>query len=192
MFKKLSFLFAILFIAFSACKDTEKNDGEELEDYRPTEVQKSSGMNVEDIESSDTDTSDGKADPDSEATNSININSGTYIKESASAANDCNVLDIDLSASKEICLVEGEIYANVRYQKDGEKINVFYDSVSSKTSRKDIPWNKFDQNKPIAVITSSGNNQISLDWQGFSINQETAVDYALLGKKNLEATYNKN
>jgi hypothetical protein len=54
-----------------------------------------------------------------------------------------------------------------------------------------VPFNTFDTTVPIAVLTQTSNNTLTLDWKGFSVNGDLAVDYAILGKKNLEGKFVK-
>ena len=68
---------------------------------------------------------------------------------------------------------------------------MYYDSLASNTSDKKVPFNTFDTTVPIAVLTQTSNNTLTLDWKGFSVNGDLAVDYAILGKKNLEGKFVK-
>ena len=94
-----------------------------------------------------------------------------------------------MNQNSELCLKKDEIYIQARFSKDADgKLNVFYVKPSEKNTNDKLPWDKFDTNKPIAVLTPSGKG-LELDWKGFSIGGELAVDYALYGKKTLEGTY---
>ena len=77
--------------------------------------------------------------------------------------------------------------------KSGNRVsNIFLVNPSAKNLEgKDMPWDKFDKNTPIATLTSKPNGEVEMDWLGFSINGDLAIDYAILGKKTLEGTYKK-
>lgn len=118
---------------------------------------------------------------------------GRYIKNDHSEDRDCSCycVNIDFSGSSELCLSENKLYISAHFQKNGNKIDVYYDGKASKTDNKEIPWDKFDQSVSIAEIVPSQNGGFELDWKGFTIDGEIAVDYALYGKKTLEGTYKK-
>ncbi len=121
--------------------------------------------------------------------------SGLYIKTGQEIDNSCACycLNINYSGSPELCLTPSKIFINTRMAKSNNQVtNIFYVAPSTKNIEgKDIPWSKFDKNTPIATITSKGNGEIDLDWLGFSINGDLAIDYAILGKKSLEGNYKK-
>ena len=118
--------------------------------------------------------------------------SGTYIHTDHLADGDCSCycIDVQMDGTSELCLSENELYINGRFEKSGNNINIYYSGKSARTDNSELPWDKFEKNTPIAVLTPSG-NAFELDWKGFSINGEIAVDYALYGKKTLEGTYKK-
>ncbi|TVZ27383.1 hypothetical protein JM83_2420 [Gillisia sp. Hel_I_86] len=121
--------------------------------------------------------------------------SGTYIKTGEEMDNSCACycVDINYTGNSEMCLTASKIFINTRMEKAGNQTtNIFLVNPSSKnTEGKDIPWSKFDKNAPIATITSKGNGELELDWLGFSLNGDLAIDYAILGKKTLEGSYKK-
>ena len=96
-----------------------------------------------------------------------------------------------MNKSTELCLSEDEIYINARYAQAGDGVNMYYVSPSNKKTNEDLPWKEFDTNTPIAVLSAGKNGNMVLDWKGFSIDGELAVDYAIYGKKTLEGTYKK-
>lgn len=120
---------------------------------------------------------------------------GRYIKMGQETDNSCACycLDLQNGANSELCLTPSKMYVNIRIAKGNNNTsNIFYVSPSAKnTDGKDIPWAKFDKNIPIATIAPKGNGEIELDWLGFSINGDLAIDYAILGKKTLEGNYKK-
>ncbi len=83
------------------------------------------------------------------------------------------------------------MYIEVKFEKNQDgSTNVYYVNPSNKNIEgKDIPWDKFDRNTPIATIENLSANEIKLDWLGFSINGDLAVDYAIYGKKTMEGNY---
>ncbi len=126
---------------------------------------------------------------DAEAT-SADIPSGHYRRVDAEDEDcSCSCFELHMDQNSELCLKKDEIYIQARFSKDADgKLNVFYVKPSEKNTNDKLPWDKFDTNKPIAVLTPSGKG-LELDWKGFSIGGELAVDYALYGKKTLEGTY---
>lgn len=118
--------------------------------------------------------------------------SGIYLKNDhpEDRACSCYCIDVKMTGTSELCLSEGELYINGRFEKSGTNINIYYTGKASRTSDTEIPWDKFEKNTPIATLNPTSNG-FDLDWKGFSINGEIAVDYALYGKKTLEGTYKK-
>ncbi|MCM4160021.1 hypothetical protein FHG64_13790 [Antarcticibacterium flavum] len=130
---------------------------------------------------------------DSETSASV-ISQGKYIKEGAADPScDCFCIDINFSANTELCLKEETIFITGRMSKGSDGVvNIYFvEPASGNTEGDDIPWNDFDKNTPIASITPTSNGQIELDWLGFSINGDLAMDYAIYGKKTLEGIYKK-
>ncbi|UJH91104.1 hypothetical protein LZ575_21045 [Antarcticibacterium sp. 1MA-6-2] len=77
-------------------------------------------------------------------------------------------------------------------EKSGNNINIYFIEPSARSSEgKDIPWKDFDKNSPIATIIPQNNGEIELDWLGFTVNGDLAMDYAIYGKKTLEGVYKK-
>lgn len=120
---------------------------------------------------------------------------GRYIKTGRESELNCNCycIEINFESTTELCLVKDEMYITTRMERgDNNSIEVFYEEPSSKnTGGKDIPWQDFNRNIPIARITTLENNELEVDWLGFSINGDLASDYAIYGKDSLEGTYRK-
>ena len=118
--------------------------------------------------------------------------SGLYIRDDhpEDTACNCYCLDVQLNSTAELCLAENDLYIYGRFEQEGDLINIYYSGKSPKNTNTEIPWDEFDRNLPIAVLRSSGEG-MKLDWKGFSINEQIAVDYALYGKKTLEGNYKK-
>ncbi|MGB8705753.1 MAG: hypothetical protein WCD31_12040 [Gillisia sp.] len=121
--------------------------------------------------------------------------SGNYIKkEETSDVNcSCYCLKIQYTSSEKLCISPNKIYVNVQFKKTKtDTINVYYSGVApNSTDGKDIPWDKFDTNVPVALIVPADGDEISLNWLGFTINGDLAIDYAIYGKKTLEGKYKK-
>jgi len=117
---------------------------------------------------------------------------GTYINtENEDADTGCNMLMLNYSAPTSLCIDKEGITISVNYKKNGQNTEVFFNGLVENKSDKKIPFNTFDKNVPIAVITQKTNNSLTLDWKGFSVNGDLAIDYAILGKKNLEGDFKK-
>ncbi len=197
--KRLIFIISLL-LSFSACnesgnkkeKDTDARTSSEgkTEKSEPTE---NYGM-ADTIETGQNNTYETPSEKNSqeERTASASTISGKYIKDDHKEDTDCSCycVDIALSGISELCLAENKLYINARFEKTGNKIKVYYNGKSAKTSDTEIPWDKFDKSV-IAEITPQAGDGLKLDWKGFSIDNEIAVDYALYGKKTLEGTYKK-
>lgn len=124
---------------------------------------------------------------------SRSIITGIYIKTDEGAGDcSCYCLDIALTGTSRLCLQPNKMYINVKFsQTSPDLIKVYYVNVAETgPDGKKIPFNTFDTNKPIAEITTSG-KEIDLNWLGFSVNGDLAIDYAIFGKKTLEGKYKK-
>lgn len=122
------------------------------------------------------------------------IISGLYIKVGEESDNNCGCycLDINLNSGSEMCLVKDEMYVNTRFQKNNDNtINVFLVSPSTRNKQKDVPFESFDTDSPIATISPMSNGELKLDWLGFKTNGDLLTDYAIYGKKTLEGNYKK-
>lgn len=120
---------------------------------------------------------------------------GQYIRigQEADLNCECYCLDLNFTSNSELCLSPDKIYINVKFEKTNNNlINVYLIDPSDISSEGDkIPWAKFDKNIPVATITPLPNGELDLDWLGFSINGDLAMDYAILGKKTLEGKFKK-
>lgn len=119
---------------------------------------------------------------------------GQFIKKGQESDSNCGCYCLDLSSNTaELCLVQGEMYINTRLQKNADNtIDVFLaEPATRNTQGKDMPWKDFDRNSAIATIKPVANGELELDWLGFKINGDLAVDYAIFGKKTLEGNYKK-
>ncbi|TDN87167.1 hypothetical protein DET49_11326 [Salegentibacter sp. 24] len=190
-----------LILVLVSCKDDDKNQ-ETSNDFQ-TEQDK----NYEHSQASGQESgSKGTSVPEKEKTwNAPDKNQGSntqsaegidmgtiYVKTDQNDANcSCYCIALAKGTNTELCLSENEMYINARYSKSGNLVNFYYINPSNKNTNEELPWKDFDTNIPIAVLTPDENGVMNLDWKGFSINGELAVDYALYGKKTLEGTYKK-
>lgn len=184
-----------------SCKDEDKNQENEVD----SETEQNENYNISETstkESNSERTYSDKEDesidsPDRESNNKTQssevIASGTtYVKTDENDANcSCYCIELDMNNNTELCLSENKMYINARYAKSGDLVNMYYINPSNKNTNKDLPWEDFDTNTPIAVLSPGENGNMDLDWKGFSINGQLAVDYAIYGKKTLEGTYKK-
>ena len=190
-FKLILFTIGCFFI-FNSCKnqDSGNNDPETLstEEKSRSESLIESGNNDKDLSKTD---SLSKTDAEDSSTTF----EGQYIKvgEEADLNCGCYCLDLNFTSNSELCLSPDAIYINVKFEKvDSNLINVYLTDPSDINSEGDeIPWDKFDRKIPIATITSQPNGELNLDWLGFSINGNLAMDYAILGKKTLEGKFKR-
>lgn len=186
-----------MMLSFVSCKDNKENS----QDQRNTDQEEYVGTN--DDENTESYNEERPEDlneiPDSgKIQDSVKVNdsrgklSGTYIKSDHPEDHNCNCycIDVSMAGTSELCLSEGKLYINGRFEQSGNTINIYYTGKSSRTSDTEIPWDEFEKNTPIATLNPSGDG-FKLDWKGFMINGEIAVDYALYGKKTLEGTYEK-
>lgn len=119
---------------------------------------------------------------------------GQFIKKGEENDSNCGCYCLDLSSNTaELCLVNGKMYINTRLQKNSNNtIDVFLTEPAGRnTEGKEMPWKDFDRNSAIATIKPTSNGEMELDWLGFKINGDLAVDYAIYGKKTLEGVYKK-
>lgn len=200
----------LLLIFFTSCKDSDSNKNnsnsetyteeefktESNKDFNKESISNSEEEQPESTEAHSIDTSTPISEKNSESNSAPSILRGKFIKIGEGTTNSCTCycVTITYTGNSELCLVPSEISVNTRMEKAGNgKTNVFLVSPSTKnTGGKDIPWETFDTTTPIASITSKANGEMELDWLGFSINGDLAIDYAILGKKALEGTYKKN
>lgn len=182
-----------------SCKDEDKNQ----EDEPNFEIEQKENDNTSEpgTEKSDSEINyneDESIDsPDNTSKNKMESSGAitrgtTYVKIDENDANcRCYCVVLDMSNNTELCLSEDKIFINARYAKSGNDVNIYYVNPSAKNTNEELPWEDFDTNTPIAVISPGENGNMELDWKGFSIDGELAVDYAIYGKKTLEGTYKK-
>ncbi len=107
---------------------------------------------------------------------------------------DCNCLEINFDQPVEVCIDKNDkLRIQVAYaQTNDGKVKMYYVSGKGETETfKNIPWDKFDKDTPLAIIEYTQNGELELDWKGFTQNKELAVDYAIFGKKNLEGKFKR-
>lgn len=187
-----------LFLSITSCNDSNKEKKVEIDSEKSemvdttnnTPVTSSQENTSEQIDSGNTNTD--RSSEITEKDKSVNI-SGLYINKDHLDDNACKCycVDISLTGTSELCLMENELYINARFQKNGNEIAVYYSGKSASTTNEEIPWDEFETNTPIAILSPLKDGNLELDWKGFSINGEIALDYALYGKKTLEGTYKK-
>lgn len=121
---------------------------------------------------------------------------GKYIRINNEERNtfcDCSCIDISFNHPTELCISPDRVYISARFESTtGNKIEIFLVEVSRTDEEQEIPWSDFDKDTPIATIEPQPDNSLKLDWTGFTIDGEIAVDYALFGKKTLEGTYKRD
>ncbi len=206
-FNRFPLVLAMLIVVASSCKNSnsgdDANDNDDIitiegDTRDPNNPESQGSTNAEDrnIYNGDTDTTANESPGSGSTTNpdrSVSNASGKYIKTGEESDTNCSCYCIDLnpSGNQELCLVPGEMYITARLQKNSDNsIDVFLvDPSSRNTQGNDMPWKDFDRNSAIAKITPKANGIIDLDWLGFKINGDLAMDYALFGKKTLEGEY---
>ncbi|RKS43406.1 hypothetical protein BC962_2962 [Gillisia mitskevichiae] len=193
---------------FASCKDSNNESVSEEKINSETSTERNENVidysnsegipNDSDILNSKNNTPASNKTTKDEKSSTGNLNSdltGNYIKIGEEIDNSCTCycVNITYTANSEMCLTPSKVYINTRMVKSTNgTINIFLVNPSSKnTDGKNIPWSKFDKNTPIAKIISKENGEIELDWLGFTINGDLALDYAILGKKTLEGNYKK-
>ena len=179
--------------------DTNENEFSPVDRNIPREEVDNSELEVEENSNTSRSTTPNNETGDLNANESKNNNLGTslrgqFVKKGQESDSSCACYCVDLSSNTaELCLIPGDMYINTRLQRNNDNsIDIFLVAPSPRnTQGKDIPWNQFDLNSAIANIKASSNGELELDWLGFKINGDIAVDYAILGKKTLEGTFKK-
>lgn len=179
-------------LAFVSCNDHDKKEKEETRELMDPAAEYTTGNSESQPEDVQRTTTPGDTNGSEAATTSAEIQPGHYSrKDSKDDDCSCSCFELKMDQNSELCLKEDEIYIQARFSEAADgKVNVFYVKPSENNTNKDLPWDKFDTNTPIATLTPAGQG-VKLDWKGFSIDGELAVDYAIYGKKTLEGTYNK-
>jgi zinc D-Ala-D-Ala carboxypeptidase len=194
---RTSIILICLLLSLASCQDTEKdkNQGTEANQTEIPEPKDQLGSSPMDQPINSNKEEDTRSPSEEKETPEApeKVFTGIYLHNShpEDASCSCYCIEVKTSGTSELCLKENEIYINARYLKNGENLNIFYSGKSTRTTNKELPWDKFEKETPIAVLTSEGNGTYKLDWKGFSIDGKIAVDYAILGKKTLEGIYKK-
>lgn len=191
------YLFCLI-LCLSSCQDKEKKE-ENDQTFQQDEPKDDLGTSAQDqpINQNRDNPDSNTSKPDS-GENDVNENpvediSGVYLNTEHSEDSNCNCycIDVKTNGTSELCLTEDKLYINGRFEKSGNNINIYYSGKTSGTTDKEIPWDEFETGTPIAVLSPAGDGSLKLDWKGFSIDGQIAIDYALFGKKTLEGTYKK-
>ncbi|TRO65576.1 hypothetical protein [Christiangramia sabulilitoris] len=186
----------IILLCFTACLMACNNSGKEKDDFSAEndskEFKNDPGSSIQDQHIVAEEKKKTEIDR-TENSNSATAIPGTYFntEHQEDTSCKCYCLEVATNGTSELCLKENEMYINARFQQDGNNINIFYNGRTAKTTAEKIPWEKFETGMPIAVLSPETNGDLKLDWKGFRIDGEIAIDYALLGKKTLEGTYKK-
>jgi len=187
-----------LFLSLTSCNDSKKENDPDA--YPDQNINQNADQNLdnnsqnaeESNEDPQSDNSDLEYKSESKTNNDAENITGTYINIDHLEDNSCQCFCLEVTTStSELCLKEGDLFVNARFQQKGDKVEIYFDGKSSRTSNDEIPWDKFETGTPIAVLSPEANGTMKLDWKGFSIDGKIAVDYALYGKKTLEGTYKK-
>lgn len=200
-----------LFFLLIGCKNGEKNspdpDFDSGRTFTETESDTSSDTSFENNSNTGNDNNnrgneEDLANPDKEISSEDRNNqtanktaplTGNFIKvgEENDTSCSCYCLEVVYNTPSEMCLTPDKMYITVNYKKgSGNIINVHLTDPSPKnTEGTDIPWKDFDRTVPIATLSPRSNGEMDLDWLGFTINGDLAMDYALYGKKTLEGQY---
>ncbi|HEY9185910.1 MAG TPA: hypothetical protein VIM94_11345 [Salegentibacter sp.] len=197
-------LISSLFFLLVSCKNQEKKN--EIEDIRLTEQESNSNETPETdraipgretsgekiVDKKDSFEKPNKpANGNSENTSTAQVSNTRYVKVNKNEADcSCFCIDVVTSGQSELCIKQDEIYINARFSQSGNTIMVYFSGPSAKNTNEELPWEDFDTNTPIAEIMPTENG-MELDWKGFSVDGELAIDYAIYGKKTLEGSYKK-
>ena len=198
--KNFLLIFSLALLLFS-CKNQEENN--ESDDIQLTEQEIDSFENRNrNLPYSETERSanneiqedDTIENPDrnsSKVKTSGRISNSRYVKIDEDDEDcSCYCIDVVTSGQSELCLKDNEMYIKVRFSQNGNTTLVYYLEPSAKNTNEELPWEDFDTNTPIAQITPTAEG-MELDWTGFHIDGELAIDYAIYGKKTLEGQYRK-
>ena len=201
--KKLLFLL-LLSPLFLACNDEKKGsdpvDGDLIENSTPADTSSADTPQAEVIDEAATEKDGVQTEPEGEEPEvqeqqTKAIIAGKYMQLDPDEPGNCNCncIEVSFTSPTELCIARDQIYITARYSKVGNtKANIFLNEVTrSEGTETDIPWGDFDKNTPIATVTQQPDGSIKLDWLGFAIDGEIAVDYAIYGKKTLEGQYKK-
>ena len=189
------FLFIITAVAFFSCNDSKSNQADSAgkvngdsitaDTLPPGNIQEERDA----LQTSDREMEQPEVEP-------VASNYGKFRKivdnEPAADCN-CNCIEIAYDRPTEWCIDKDKMYINARCQKTGPNTaDVYFVSASRENSpERELPWEEFDTNTPVATLTFQPDGSAELDWLGFAKNGELVTEYALYGKKTLEGTYNK-
>lgn len=202
--KKLLLVLLVFPILFS-CRDEERQTQEkeevqleERESVTDTSSERENGDIVEEsaTEKDGVQTEEIEEEPKvAETPQSLGLE-GDYIRvdppEPADGCN-CYCMEISFSSPTELCISPNEIYISARFSRTGNnQANVFLvENLRSTDTANEIPWGDFDTTTPIATVNLQPDGSMKLDWLGFAIDGEIAVDYAIYGKKTLEGIFKR-
>ena len=116
------------------------------------------------------------------------------IEEGESGADcNCNCIEINFDAPTEWCIDKDKLYITAQTKKTGDQTaEVYFVSANREIEpEREVPWDDFDTDTPVASLTFTPDGGVELDWLGFAVDGEVATDFALYGKKTLEGTYKK-
>lgn len=181
------YLFILLIALLTSCeedkkasKDYSENNEKTIESLPPGNIQKErDALQTE------------KEEPKTVAT--LNGRYRKMIKDQPATDCSCNCIDISFDGNTEWCIVKDKVYINARCEKTGENTaELYFVSASLDIAERQLPWEEFDTDIPIASIEFQPDGSAKLDWKGFSSDGKIATDYAIYGKKTLEGTYKKD
>lgn len=195
--KKYVFLLSFLVFVVS-CNDNEKRSNsenpisEESNSDRNTDEDNYADLDRENPENNNIDSEGANTDENKSANGFV----GLYKKvdpEAKSGNCDCYCMDLVFGSNFEVCLVPGKIDIDVISKKTGNNTADLFlvAPINSQIPEGEIPWETFSRDLPIAKLEHLPDGSLKLDWIGFSVDGELAVDYAIFGKKTLEGTYKK-
>lgn len=187
------FFFIITTVAFISCNDSKNNQSESAgkADTDTITADTLPPGNIQEERDALQTTENEMEQPEVEP---VVSNNGKYRKlVDDQTATDCNSIEISYDRPTEWCIDKDKMYINARCQKTGANTaDVYFVSASRENSPdKELPWEEFDTNTPVATLTFQPDGSAELDWLGFTKNGELVTEYALYGKKSLEGTYNK-
>ena len=198
----LTFLvFPVLFSCMEGDKKTQDDKDPRIEDRERVTDTSSQGEDGDIVDESATEkdgvqTQEVEEEPEiKDAPTSAGLE-GNYIRidppESLDGCN-CYCLEISFATPTELCVSPDDIYISARFSRNGNnKANVFFEEVLRSTDTEtEIPWGDFDKTTPIATVSLQPDGSMKLDWLGFAIDGEIAVDYAIYGKKSLEGIFKR-
>ena len=99
---------------------------------------------------------------------------GIWLKEGETECHCGNCLEIQLDKQiDDFCVESNQIFVSANYEMDAanNRVNLFFkDTTDLGSGGARLPWDKYDRQKPLAVIDISkvNENYITVNWQGFS------------------------